>query len=56
LSSKRRVTTFLNEEDFDLFCKAVKAYHCKDSKLAREIIHAWLFANKLQVGGAIKNG
>lgn len=53
LSSKRRVTAFLNEEDFKLFSDAVDAYGGTDSALAREILHAWLFANKLQVQGAI---
>jgi len=39
----------LSEEDAELFEKAVKKYGIDKSKLLNEIVHAWLFANKLKL-------
>jgi hypothetical protein len=39
----------LKEEDARLFEKAVKKYGMKRSALLKEIVHAWLFANKLSL-------
>ncbi len=39
----------LNDEDYELFEKAVKRYKMKESALLKEIIHSWLFQNKLQL-------
>lgn len=41
----------LSDEDAELFESARKKYDMKESSLLKEIIHAWLFANKLQFGG-----
>ncbi len=37
----------LNDEDSELFEIAVKKYDMKESALLKEIIHSWLFSNKL---------
>lgn len=39
----------LNEDDAKLFEKAVDKYGLKESTLLNEIVHAWLFANKLKL-------
>lgn len=39
----------LNDEDAKLFRKAYKKYKLDRSTLLNEIIHAWLFANKLKL-------
>lgn len=39
----------LKEEDSKLFERAVKKYSMKKSALLNEIVHAWLFANKLKL-------
>lgn len=49
MSSNNRVTTFLSKEDTKLFNLAVKKYGLKDAELAREILHSWLFNNKLHL-------
>ncbi len=49
MPSKRGVAAYLNEEDFDLFEKAVKLYGLDKSELIKEIIHSWLFNNKLHL-------
>ena len=49
MPSNNGVTAYLEEEDKGLFEKAVKKYGIGDSKLLKEIIHAWLFANKLKL-------
>ena len=46
---KNTVQVCLTEDDAKLFEKAVKKYGIGDSKLLKEIIHAWLFANKLKL-------
>ena len=48
-SQDRKVTVYLSPEDYPLFVKAQRAYKKTDSKLAGEIIHFWLFSNKLQL-------
>ena len=49
MPSEQGVTAYLDEEDKKLFEKAVKKYGIGQSKLLKEIIHSWLFANKLQI-------
>ncbi len=49
MPSDNGVTVYLDPEDKELFKKAVKKYGLGDSKLLKEIIHAWLFANKLKL-------
>ena len=39
----------LNDEDSALLEVACNKYNMKNSKLLNEIIHAWLFSNKLQL-------
>jgi hypothetical protein len=39
----------LTDEDDKLFEKAVKQYNMDKSALLQEIVHAWLFANKLKL-------
>ena len=39
----------LTEDDSNLFEIAVKKYGVGESKLLKEIVHAWLFANKLKL-------
>ena len=49
MPSDRGITAYLEEEDFELFQMAVKKYGMDKSKLIKEIIHGWLFSNKLQL-------
>ena len=49
MPSERRITIYLEKEDFKLFKIALKKYKKDDSKLGREIMHMWLFNNKLQL-------
>lgn len=49
MPSNNGVTVYLDNEDKELFKKAVKKYKIGDSKLLKEIIHAWIFANKLKL-------
>jgi len=54
MPSTNGITAYLEKEDKILFDKAVKLYGIGHSKLAKEIIHSWLFDNKLQL--KIKEG
>ena len=49
MPAKNGVMVYLKEEDKKLFEKAVKKYGVGQSELLKEIIHSWLFANKLQI-------
>lgn len=49
MPSDNGVTAYLDKKDKELFEKAVKKYGIGNSELLKEIIHAWLFANKLQI-------
>lgn len=49
MPSEKRIVAYLEDEDWELWKKAVEKYEMDKSKLLREIIHAWLFANKLQL-------
>jgi hypothetical protein len=49
MPSEQGVTAYLDEGDKELFEIAVKKYKLGQSKLLKEIIHSWLFANKLQL-------
>lgn len=49
MPSENRIQIYLSNEDKELFDKAVELYEMGDSELAREIIHSWLFGNKLQL-------
>ena len=49
MPSKNGVTAYLEKEDKELFDNAVNLYGGGHSKLAKEIIHSWLFSNKLQL-------
>ena len=54
MPSDKRVVAYLNDEDWILWQLAVKKYKLDKSKLLKEIIHSWLFSNKLQLES--KNG
>lgn len=49
MTSKNRIVGYLEEEDHKLFKVAEEKYKIKESELFREIVHAWLFSNKLQL-------
>lgn len=49
MPTQKRVSGVLTDEDFELFKIAIKRYGLGESKLTREIIHSWLFANRLQL-------
>lgn len=49
MPSEKKVFGVLLNGDYDLFKIALKKYDTGESELVREIIHAWLFANKLQL-------
>ncbi|MBS3077843.1 hypothetical protein J4233_06295 [Candidatus Pacearchaeota archaeon] len=53
MPSDRQIKFTLKQEDFDLFNKALEKYVMNKSKLLQEIVHAWLFSNKLKL---IENG
>ena len=52
MPSNNGVTAYLEKDDKALFEEAVKKYMIGTSELAREIIHSWLFSNKLQIKGS----
>ncbi len=54
MPSKNGISVYLTKEDKILFEKAVKAHNIKKSKLLKEIIHAWLFSNKIQIEAKYK--
>lgn len=49
MPSKSGITAYLEKEDLKLFEKAVEKYGIGQSALIKEIIHAFLFQNKLQI-------
>lgn len=49
MPSNRRIVAYLDEDDWELWKKAVEKYDMSESKFLKEIVHAWLFANKLQL-------
>lgn len=49
MPSKKRIVAFLEDDDWKLWQTAVTQYDMNKSKLLKEIVHAWLFANKLQL-------
>ena len=49
MPSKSGVTAYLGKEDKELFEIAEKKYKMGKSELAKEIIHQWLFNNKLKL-------
>jgi len=49
MPSDKRIAGYLSEEDYGLFKTALKKYDVGESGLIQEIVHAWLFANKLQL-------
>ncbi|MFH1452179.1 MAG: hypothetical protein ABIF88_03330 [archaeon] len=54
MPSEKRIVAYLEDGDWELWNKATKKYDMDKSKLLKEIVHAWLFANKLQL--LSKNG
>ena len=54
MPSDNRVTTFLSDEDKELFDRAMKLYGLGQSELAKEVLHSWLFTNKLNLIGGSK--
>lgn len=46
--SENRIVAYLNAKDKELFDEAVDLYEIGESELLREIVHSWLFSNKLQ--------
>jgi hypothetical protein len=54
MPSEKRIVAYPEDEDWELWKKAVKKYKIGDSKLLKEILHSWLFQNKLQLQD--KNG
>ncbi len=49
MASERQVKTVLSEEDYPLFRNALSKYKITESELLREIVHAWIFSNKLNL-------
>jgi hypothetical protein len=49
MPSKNRIVGYLMDEDYELFKIAEEKYEMTESGLVKEIIHAWLFSNKLQL-------
>lgn len=49
MASEKRIAGYLSDDDYRLFHIALKKYDTKESKLIQEIVHAWLFSNKLQL-------
>lgn len=49
MPSKNGVTAYLEKEDKELFDIAVQLYGIGSSHLAKEIIHSWIFNNRLQL-------
>ena len=47
MTSKCRITVNIKKEDVDLFQEALKKYDIGKSELIGELIHTWLFNNKL---------
>ena len=47
MASKKGITVYPTDEDFELFKIACKKYKMGDSELLKEILHAWFFSNKL---------
>ena len=41
MPSKNRIVAYLDKEDKKLFDRAIKLYNTKESKLLKEIVHAW---------------
>ena len=49
MSSEKRIVAYLEDEDWELWGEAIEKYKIGESKLLKEIVHAWLFQNKLQL-------
>ncbi len=49
MTSEKRIVGYLSDKDYDLFQIALEKYDIKQSKLIQEVVHAWLFTNKLQL-------
>jgi len=49
MTSENRIVGYLVKEDYELFKTAKKRYDMKESQLVKEIMHTWLFSNKLQL-------
>jgi len=47
MPSNRQIKGVLLKEDFELFKMAMEKYDLEQADLMREIIHSWLFANKI---------
>jgi hypothetical protein len=47
MPSKKRIVAYLENDDWRLWGRAIKKYKIDKSKLLKEIVHSWLFANKL---------
>lgn len=46
---KNTIQVCLSDDDAELFKKAKQKYNMDKSALLKEIIHSWLFSNKLQL-------
>jgi len=49
MSSEKHVAGYLRDEDWKLWKIAVRKYKIGQSKLLKEIVHSWLFSNKLSL-------
>ena len=49
MGAKHPETINFIDEDHELFLKAVEKYGVGKSELLREIVHSWLFDNKLNL-------
>ncbi|MBU0907824.1 MAG: hypothetical protein KKD18_03430 [Nanoarchaeota archaeon] len=49
MPSEQRIVAYLDNDDWELWEKALEKYNLGESKLLKEIVHAWLFSNKLQL-------
>ncbi len=49
MPSNKRIVAYLEDDDWELWGEAIKKYNMNRSKLLKEIVHSWLFANKLSL-------
>ncbi len=51
MPSEKRIVAYLENEDWELWNKAIVKYNTSKSKLLKGIVHSWLFTNKMQLEG-----
>ena len=51
MPSERQIYTYLKGDDWELWLKALAKTDMKKTDLLREIVHCWLFSNRIQLEG-----